>query len=95
MFAKPKFSVSVPKLADPSAENKPILGRMITMSAEVLVVASKVKTFIKEKGACNTSAETIEAISKVVEELLTKAINNAKSDGRKTVMARDVSENAS
>ncbi len=35
------------------------------MSAEVLVVASKVKTFIKQNGECNTAAETIEAISKL------------------------------
>ncbi len=58
--------------------------------SEILVVASKVKSFIKEKGDCNTSAETIEAISKVVEGLLAKAIESAKGQGRKTVMARDV-----
>lgn len=65
------------------------------MAEEILVVASKVKSFIKEKGECNTSAETIEAVSKVVEKLLTSAIQSAKSQGRKTVMARDVAEDAS
>ncbi|MBS1982682.1 MAG: hypothetical protein JST16_00805 [Bdellovibrionales bacterium] len=64
------------------------------MADEILVVASKVKSFIKEKGECNTSAETIEAISKVVEKVLSSAIQSAKSDGRKTVMARDVSPDA-
>ncbi len=58
--------------------------------AEILVVASKVKSFIKEKGECNTSAETIEAVSKVVEDILSKAVASAKAQGRKTVMARDV-----
>jgi len=58
--------------------------------AEVLVVASKVKSFIKENGECNTAAETIEALSKAVEKILTSAIQSAKSQGRKTVMARDV-----
>jgi len=60
------------------------------MSTEILVVASKVKSFIKEKGDCNTSAETIEAVSKVVEKVLAQAIESAKGQGRKTVMARDV-----
>ena len=58
--------------------------------AEVLVVTSKVKSFIKEKGDCNTSGETIEALSKAVEKIISKAIESAKGQGRKTVMARDV-----
>jgi histone H3/H4 len=58
--------------------------------AEVLVVASKVRSYIKEKGECNTASETIEALSQAVEKVLDKAIEAAKSQGRKTVMARDV-----
>jgi histone H3/H4 len=57
---------------------------------EVLVVASKVKKFIKDKGGYNTSAETVEVLSKAVEALCEKGIESAKADGRKTVMARDV-----
>ena len=58
--------------------------------AEVLVVTSKVKKFIKENGDCNTSGETIEVLSKAIEALCNRAIESAKSDGRKTVMARDI-----
>jgi histone H3/H4 len=58
--------------------------------AEVLVVTSKVKKFIKDKGDCNTSAETIEVLSKAVEALCQKGMESAKADGRKTVMARDI-----
>ncbi len=58
--------------------------------AEILVVASKVKNYIKEKGDLNTSAATLETLSAQVEKLCQKAINNAKADGRKTVMDRDV-----
>ena len=58
--------------------------------AEVLVVTSKVKKFIKEAGGCNTSAETIAMLSEAVEKLCRKGIENAKADGRKTVMARDI-----
>lgn len=58
--------------------------------ADVLVVTSKVKKFIKEKGNMNTSAETVDILSKAVEALCAKGIESAKSDGRKTVMARDI-----
>lgn len=58
--------------------------------SEVLVVTSKVKKFIKEEGGCNTSADTIAVLSKAVEELCRKGMETAKSDGRKTVMARDI-----
>ena len=58
--------------------------------ADVLVVTSKVKKFIKEKSQCNTSAETIDILSKAVERLCDKGVERAKQDGRKTVMARDI-----
>lgn len=58
--------------------------------ADVLVVTSKVKKFIKENGGCNTSAETIDMLSKAVQALCSKGVESAKADGRKTVMARDI-----
>jgi len=58
--------------------------------ADVLIVTSKVKKFIKEQGGCNTSSETIDALSKAVEKLCARGLESAKSDGRKTVMARDI-----
>lgn len=56
--------------------------------SEVLVVTSKVKKVVKEKGM-NTSAETIGVLSAHIGKLLEKAVANAQADGRKTVMARD------
>jgi histone H3/H4 len=58
--------------------------------ADVLVVTSKVKKMIKEKGGMNTSSETVEVLSKAIEQLCLKGIESAKADGRKTVMARDI-----
>ncbi len=58
--------------------------------SEVLVVASKVKSYIKEKGGMNTSGSVAEELSKRVSVMLEKAIENAKQDGRKTVMDRDI-----
>ncbi len=58
--------------------------------ADSLVVTSKVKKFMREKGGCNTSAETIEVLSRAVERLCQKGIDSAKADGRKTVVDRDI-----
>ncbi len=58
--------------------------------SDVLVVTSKIKKYIKENGGCNTSAETIDVLSKAVEKLCRKGFETAKADGRKTVMARDI-----
>ncbi len=60
------------------------------MSVDVLVVTSKVKKLIKEKGEMNTSAATVEVLSKAIEKLCMKGIESAKADGRKTVMDRDI-----
>lgn len=58
--------------------------------ADVLVVTSKVKKFIKEKAGMNTSAETVDVLSKAVQALCDRGVESAKNDGRKTVMARDI-----
>lgn len=58
---------------------------------EILVVASKVKSFIKKNGEMNTSAAVMEALTKIVERECLKAIENARNDKRKTVMDRDFS----
>lgn len=56
---------------------------------EVLIVASKLKNYIRAKSGMNTSASVIEALSAKVRALCDLAIENAKKDGRKTVMDRD------
>ncbi|MFN8790224.1 MAG: histone-like protein [Bdellovibrionales bacterium] len=58
--------------------------------ADVLVVTSKVKKLIKDQGGMNTSAATIEVLSKAIERLCMKGIEQAKQEGRKTVMDRDI-----
>lgn len=58
--------------------------------SETLVVVSKVKAFIKHhSGGFNTSSSVAVALTKLVEDACKKAIENAKNDGRKTVMDRD------
>jgi len=58
-------------------------------TAEVLVVASKLKNYIRAKSGMNTSSAVMEALSNKIRQLCDQAIENAKSEGRKTVMDRD------
>ena len=60
--------------------------------SEVLVVASKIKKRIKDKHGMNTSASVMDALTEIVEREINKAVENAASDKRKTVMDRDFSE---
>jgi histone H3/H4 len=62
---------------------------------EVLVVISKVKSYIRAKAGMNTSDAVTEALSELVRATCDQAVERAKSEGRKTVMARDISGNAS
>lgn len=59
------------------------------MANETLVVISKVKEYVKEKGL-QTSETAIDALSDAVRELLDKAIERAKDNGRQTVKDRDI-----
>ncbi len=58
-------------------------------SGETLIVASKLKNYIRAKSGMNTSGAVISALSDKVRMLCDQAIEKAKSDNRKTVMDRD------
>ena len=56
---------------------------------EVLVVASKVKKYIKEKGDMKTSSAVLNVLSEKIRQMCDQAIETANGDGRKTVLDRD------
>ena len=56
------------------------------MSAEVLVVISKLKNYIRDKSQMNTAGNVAPALSDKIREMCDQAIENARSEGRKTVM---------
>jgi histone H3/H4 len=58
-------------------------------SEEVLVVTSKLKAYIKERSDMNTSGSVMEVLSEMIRHSCDLAIENARQDGRKTVMDRD------
>ncbi|PIT98311.1 MAG: hypothetical protein COT71_01430 [Candidatus Andersenbacteria bacterium CG10_big_fil_rev_8_21_14_0_10_54_11] len=59
------------------------------MEGEVLVVASKVRTYLKGRGV-KMSSELIEALNGRVKSLLDSAAERAKGNKRATVKSQDV-----
>lgn len=60
------------------------------LEKEVLVVASKLKAYIKTKSdGMATSGEVLDILSDKLRRACDEAILSARQDGRKTVMARD------
>ena len=74
---------------------KTVMGKDFTLYIEnanfeeALVVASKVKKLIKDEAGLSTSSQAIDQLTNRVQTACLKAIENAKSDKRKTVMDRD------
>ncbi len=55
---------------------------------EMLLVASKVKTLIKDAG-CNTAGDALDGLNAYVYNLIQTAAKRASENGRKTVRAHD------
>ncbi|MBC7427390.1 MAG: hypothetical protein H7336_02185 [Bacteriovorax sp.] len=56
---------------------------------EILIVASKLKQYIKDKYDLSTSANVMDMLSNIVRRHTDQAVAKARSEGRKTVMDRD------
>jgi hypothetical protein len=56
---------------------------------DVLIVASKLKAYIRARSGMNTSDGVMDVLSDIVRELCDAAVRKAAADGRKTVMDRD------
>jgi histone H3/H4 len=66
-------------------------GKSSSMSHEVLVVVSKMKQYIRDTSDFNTSEDVNQVLSNMVRIACDRAIEKAKAQGRKTVMAKDFS----
>ena len=62
---------------------------MPSKKTDYLVVASKVKEYLKEKGY-QTSGELVETLDVHVRELVDRAIERTEVNGRKTVRGSDL-----
>lgn len=56
---------------------------------EILVVVSKLKSFVKESSGLNTSADVFPVLSDLIRKACLDASRNSHADERKTLMARD------
>lgn len=62
-----------------------------TAPNEVLIVASRLKEYVRVKsGGYNTSDRVLEPLSEIVRRVCDQAIDNARRDGRMTVLDRDI-----
>jgi len=56
---------------------------------DVLIVVSKLKTYIRARSGMSTSDRCVEPLSDAVRELADRAIEKARAEGRRTVLERD------
>lgn len=59
-------------------------------SGDVLIVASRLKDFVKSRSGYNTSDRVLEPLSEIVRRVCERAIENARSEGRMTLLDRDI-----
>jgi len=75
------------------ASSSPTPEEPVTMNEDVprdiLIVASKLKAYIRARSGMKTSDAVMAHLSDLVRDLCDEAIRTASSDGRKTVMDRD------
>lgn len=60
-----------------------------TVPHDILIVASKLKDYIRARSEMNTSANVMDILSDIVRMECDKAIEKARREGRKTVLDRD------
>ncbi len=58
-------------------------------SPEVLIIASRLKDYISSRSQYNTSSSVMDCLSDFIRKAADLAIENARADGRRTVMDRD------
>lgn len=56
---------------------------------DVLVVASKLKAYIRDRSDFNTSADVLTTVSEIIRRASDEAIRRARAEGRRTVKGRD------
>ena len=84
----------------PDQENQPrrrivtptktsVIGTKEGVPKDVLIVVSKMKTYVKARADMNTSGDVADVLSDLVRYHIDEALGKARQEGRKTLMARD------
>ena len=90
--AEPKPSSAVPRAQSQKQATASVAPQKAKTDApnEILIVASRLKEFIRARSGFNTSDGALDPLSEIVRHVCDEAIEKAKRDGRKTVLARDI-----
>lgn len=75
--------------ANSPSSSAPASAKSSSAPREVLVIASRLKEFIQARADFNTSASVMDVLSDHLRIVCDRAIDNARAEGRKTVMDRD------
>ena len=73
----------------PSQKSTPS-NKQVSKGGEILVIASRFKDFVNQQSDFNTSARVMEILSDHLRHVAMQAVDNARSDGRKTLMEQDL-----
>lgn len=76
-------------IRQPSSEAKPSNSSAANIPKDILIVVSKLKDYVRARSEMNTSGDVAAVLSEAVRQLCDDAIEQARMDGRKTVMGRD------
>jgi len=57
---------------------------------EILIVASRLKAYVLARAGMNTSDRVLDPLSDLLREIVDRTIENARREGRKTILDRDV-----
>ena len=82
----PNQSTVAASTSQPQAQSK---SSSSNVPHDILIVASKLKDYIRAKSEMNTSANVMDILSDIVRMRADEAIENARREGRKTVLDRD------
>jgi len=75
----------------PSAPRPPPAPRN-ALPRDVLIVITKLKSYVRARAGMNTSDRVVEPLSEAVRRLTDRAIDKARAEGRKTLLERDFEE---
>jgi len=57
---------------------------------DVLIVASRLKDYVRRRSGMNTSDRVLQPLSDIIRRVCDEAVDNARAEGRKTLLDRDI-----
>lgn len=83
------IEAKAPTLIRPATAAAATAGSASPIPRDVLIIASRLKDYIQARAQMNTSGGVMDVLSDYLRIICDRAIDNARADGRKTVMDRD------